>query len=145
MAANLTRDIVIDTNIIRLYENPDDPRIRALFIWIRDHGTLALSQKLLTEYMGIGNRDLAGLIDLLTRAGRINSISTQSLKQFNRDRHFAYTANSKDRWHARLVFLSMRKLLVGLDNKLIDDVNRFRKIDGIKPKATKRPARRFYE
>jgi hypothetical protein len=145
MAANLTRDIVVDTNIIRLYANPDDPLIRALFVWIRDFGTLALSQKLLAEYIGIGNRDLAGLIDRLTRAGRINSISNQRLKEFNQDRHYAYTANSKDRWHARLVFLSIRKLLVSVDKKLINDVNGFKRMGGVKPRATSRPQRALYQ
>src|ERR1044072_5361998 len=131
MAANLTRDIVIDTNIIRLYENPDDPLIRALFIWIRDHGTLAVSPRLLQEYMRIGNRDLAGLINRLTVVGRLSSISNQMLKQFTDDRHYRYTANPKDRWHAKLVFLSVRKRLVGVDKKLLNDINGFKRIGGV--------------
>jgi len=145
MAADLTRDIVIDTNIIRLYENPDDPLIRALFMWIRDHGTLSVSPKLLQEYRGIGNRDLAGLLNRLNLAGRLSSISNQTLRRFTEDRHYNYTSNRKDRWHAKLVFLSVRKRLVGVDKKLLNDINGFKRIGGVKPQATNRPIRTFYE
>jgi hypothetical protein len=38
------KDVVVDTNVIKLYNNPGDPLIRAFFLWIRDHGTLTISQ-----------------------------------------------------------------------------------------------------
>jgi hypothetical protein len=47
--------------------------------------------------------------------------------------------------HARLVFLSTRKLLVSKDNRLVADVNAFRKISGVKPRATVVPTESFYE
>lgn len=139
------KDIVIDTNIIKLYESPDDPQIRALFLWVRDKGRLAISPKLLAEYVGIGNRNLAGLIGKLAKEGRLVHINTKALKGFNADKNYNYVCNKKDIWHARLVFLSIRKLLVAGDNKLIQAVNDFPKVNGIKPQATKRPTSVFYE
>ena len=144
MTNRLLKDVVVDTNVIRLYETPDDPIIKAFFLWIRDHGTLTVSKKLLVEYFGIGNRDLAGLINRLSVVGRLKQIDASYLRAFSDDRHYTYTCNYKDRWHARLVFLSVRKLLVAGDKNLINDVNGFRKVDGIKPQATKSPKPDFY-
>jgi hypothetical protein len=145
MAKQPIKDIVVDTNVIRLYNNPADPLIRAFFFWIANRGTLTVSQRLLVEYCRIGKRDIAALIDRLTRNQRLNPVSAKDLQNFVEDRHHKYTCNFKDTWHARLVFLSIRKRLVGGDKRLINDVNGFKKINGIKPQATKSPRAAFYE
>lgn len=138
------KDVVIDTNVIRLYDAPGDPKLKALFVWLSEHGALAVSQKLLKEYDGIGNRLLAPLINRLIAQQRFLRISNSELRAFTEDRHRIYTCNPKDQWHARLVFLSIRKLLVSHDNKLVNDVNNFKKVSGIKPRATKFPEPSFY-
>jgi predicted nucleic acid-binding protein len=138
------KDIVIDTNVIRLYDEPGDPIFKALFAWLGQHGTLVVSQKLVTEYGGTGNELLAGLIGQLMKTKRFIRVQTSELKAFKADAHYNYLCNKKDVWHARLVFVSRRKLLVSLDNNLVDDVNGFQKISGIKPRATRRPNREFY-
>lgn len=137
-------DIVIDTQIMRLYDAPGDPKYKALFLWVATSGTLRISQKLLTEYFGTGNRLLGPLIDKLLREGRLQKTSTDSLKKFSLDKGFKYSCNNKDIWHAKLVFISHRKKLVSHDNNLRRDVNKFRKIDGIKPLAVKTPPPDFY-
>jgi hypothetical protein len=139
------KDIVIDTNVMRLYDKPADKTFVDLFAWLGEKGTLTVSQKLINEYEGTGNRLLAGLIDRLTKSSRYNRINNSALKAFNEDRHYNYTCNGQDRWHARLVFLSIRKRLVSIDNRLVNDVNDFRRVSGIKPRATRSPPKNFYE
>ncbi len=139
------KDIVIDTNVIRLYDTPADPRFKALFIWLSSSGTLSVSKKLLNEYFGTGNRLLAPLINRLIAGKRFVAIESSEIKAFTLDRHFRYTCNYKDRWHARLVFLTTRKRLVSFDIPLVKDVNRFRKVDGIKARACHVPVPDFYE
>lgn len=138
------KDIIIDTNTIRLYDNPADPLIKALFLWLKDHGTLTVSKKLIVEYVGIGNKDLAGLLNHLIVQNRYRLVSTIDLKKFSEDKRYKYTCNLKDKWHAKLVFLSIRKLLVTGDNPLCNDVNNFKTINKIQPRATKRPNPSFY-
>ena len=132
-------DIVIDTNVMRLFDAPADRRYKALFEWIVNFGYLALSQKLVVEYFGSGNRLLAVLINDLTNKKRINRIGSGLINNFTEDRHYKYTCNGEDILHARLVFLSRRKLLVTIDNRLETDVNGFRKVDGTKPQAWRYP------
>src|SRR5437762_14387561 len=124
--ADPQRDIVIDTNVIRLYDKPADPIFKALFKWLGEKGSLVVSQKLLIEYVGTGNILLAGLISQLIKKKRFIRVQNHALNSFTADRHYNYRCNPKDKWHARLVFLSPRKLLVSLDNNLVSDVNRFK-------------------
>ena len=139
-----TKDIVVDTNVIRLYDKPSDPQFKSLFKWLHEHGTLAISQKLLAEYIGIGNTLLAGLINRLIANGRLSHIGSKELKAFAEDRRYRYRSNARDHWHARLVFLSTRKLLVSIDKKLVNDVNGFKKLGGVKPRASSSPSPAFY-
>lgn len=132
-------DIVVDTNVMRLYDAPSDPKYKELFVWLDHSGVLAISQKLLAEYIGTGNRLIAPFIDNLLRNDRLNRVQTSELKSFDLDRHYPYSCNKKDIWHARLVFLSKRKILVSLDDPLISDVNGFRKVTGVKPTAHRYP------
>jgi hypothetical protein len=142
---NFPKDIVLDTNVMRLYDKPKDQIFVLLFKWLRTKGTLTMSRKMLNEYGGSGKQPIFVLINELQREGRYNLVTNQALQNFNADRHFNYTCNFKDRNHARLVFLSYRKLLVAFDDKLTEDVNKFKKIDGIKPKACQKPSPDFYE
>lgn len=139
------KDIVIDTNVIRLYDKPKDKRFLAFFKWLREKGTLGVSKKLIAEYGGTGNRLIFVLINELQKKGRYDLIPNKKIKEFKKDKNFNYTCNNKDIYHARLVFLSKRKLLVGFDTKLVNDINRFKKVDGVKPKACKKPSPGFYE
>lgn len=142
---NPHKDIVIDTNVIRLYDKPADPIFKALFKWLGQRGTLVVSQKLVVEYGGIGNKLLAGLINRLIAEKRFIRIDSEAIKNFVEDKRYNYTCNGKDVWHARLVFLSPRKLLVSFDDKLVNDVNGFKKVNGLKPHATKSPSANFYK
>jgi hypothetical protein len=137
------RDLVIDTNVIVLYDNPPDDTFRKLFSWLGQTGTLVVSQKLVVEYVGASDKLLAGLIAQLMKDKRLLRIGSQEIKSF-KDDHYAYTCNRKDVWHARLVFLSPRKRLVSFDDKLVKDVNGFRKVNKIQPQATKSPKPEFY-
>ncbi|RXP98421.1 hypothetical protein EGL68_00560 [Vibrio parahaemolyticus] len=125
-----------------------DPKYIALFKWLKVTGKLCISQKLLNEYTGTGNRNITILLSELIKNSenvRLIKYSNAQLKEFNIDRRYKYTANREDREHAKLVFLSPRKKLISRDNKLIADVNGFKKVDGIQPEAQKIPDPTFYE
>jgi hypothetical protein len=128
-------DVVIDTNVARLFDAPADPKLKPLFGWLAKKGSLAVSQRLLVEYSRHGNQILAALIRDLDDSRRLNKIAAARIKAFTDDGHFAYKCNNADVWHARTVFLSVRKILVSFDGSLRDDVNAFKKIDGIKSRA----------
>lgn len=134
-----TKDIVVDANVMRLYDNPKHQDIRALFDWLASSGSLAISQKLLNEYVASTNGFVLVLINRLIRDGRYHMYPKRDLEGFTMDRHYRYTCNKKDIHHARLVFLSYRKRLISFDKKLRKDVNEFRRIDGIKPCACRNP------
>lgn len=135
-------DIVVDTDC---YVQKANPVFKRLFGWLRSQGTLTVSQKLITEYFRTDNRFIATLLNHLIREDRLIRVRTQELKAFKQDKHYKYTCNGQDRWHARLVFLSHGKRLVSLDNRLVNDVNKFKKVDGVKPRACRYPKRQFYE
>ena len=137
-------DIVIDSGVMRLYDNPKDERIRNLFGWLHAQGVLAVNQRLVAEYVGQGNRLVAALLDHLGRQARLIRCSNAQLRAFKADRHFKYRCNIEDIDHARLVFISCRKRLVSFDNKLRLDINRFPRVNKIKPRAMARPSTEFF-
>ncbi|QLQ29436.1 hypothetical protein H4W19_02760 [Pseudoxanthomonas mexicana] len=137
-------DIVMDTNVARLYDHAADPRYKKLFQWIHSVGSLAVSMPLLREYSGTTNHVLAGLVRHLTDSGRLNKFTNRQIDDFNDDRHYNYTSNGQDRAHARLCFLSNRKIFIGFDNRLIDDINGFRSVNGVKPFASRYPDDRTF-
>jgi hypothetical protein len=138
-------DIVIDAQVIRLYDAPSDPKYKDLFTWIaKGCGKLAVSQKLLVEYYRTQNHLVGVLINQLIAEGRLHKVGAMPLKQFKHDKHYGYTCNQEDIHHARLVFTSNRKKLVTHDQALCNDVNGFKKIDGVKPMAVKQPTQDFY-
>lgn len=139
MSKRLRKDIVIDANVMRLYDKPKDPVFKKLFAWIYNTGVLTVNQKLITEYCGSGKHQIMILIAKLHREGRRNMISKSQLSTFTKDRHFKYTCNYPDRVHAKTVFLSDRKRFIAFDKSLRRDVNKFKKVKGIKPCACRNP------
>ena len=152
----MRNSIVIDTNIMRHYAAPLDPVYLELFQWLIRKGQLIVSQKLISEYVGTGNRELVIFVESLSRHSAkegekieclpIRKISKKVIESFARqDRHYKYTCNIEDIHHARLVFVSPRKKMICGDNKLMKDINRFPKVGGIKPRSERRPDPSFYE
>lgn len=149
--------IVIDTCVMRLYNAPLDPKYLNLFKWLTERGELYVSQKLVNEYMGTGNRNINILLSQMTRNSSesnikvepelkptIVKISKKSIEGFIADKRYNYTCNIEDRYHAKLVFLSPRKKLISQDKKILSDINGFKKINGIKPSAETKPDPIFY-
>ncbi|ARU27070.1 DUF2492 family protein [Cellvibrio sp. PSBB006] len=139
--------IVIDTCVMSLYDTPMDPTYKDLFSWLFENGTLVISQHLLNEYNRSNNYKIFVLLEHLMRHEehkRLVKIPNDQINQFKEDKKFKYTCNQEDINNARLVFLSERKKLITHDKPLTTDVNKFKKVDGIKPKATKQPSTDFY-
>jgi len=133
------KDVVVDNDVMCLYDQPKSPSISRLFMWIKKKGALTVNRKLIQEYGGSGNQFVFVLLNELGRDGRLNMIEKQALKSFTHDRHFNYTCNGPDRMHARTVFLSCRKCCISFDKRLRSDINSFRKIDGLQPCACNNP------
>lgn len=139
--------IVIDTCVLRLYDSPADPIYKDLFYWIKSEGKLCISKKLVQEYVATGNRNITLLLTELSKNSdnmRLKWVENSEIKSFKEDKTYRYTCNIEDINHARLVFLSERKKMISQDKKLIDDINGFKKISGIKPEAAKHPTKDFY-
>ena len=139
MSNRLRKDMVVDANVMRLYDKPDDPIFVRLFTWIYNTGVLTVNQKLIMEYGRINKPQIMILLNKLHRDGRLNPISKSQLSAFTTDRHFNYTCEFKDIVHARTVFLSHRKRCITFDKKFRNVINRFKKVGGIKPCACREP------
>lgn len=140
--------IVIDTCVLRLYDAPLDPNYQQLFQWINTKGTLYVSQKLVNEYIGTGNRNIQILLHSLVKNTdniRLVNVKKVEIESFSGDKGYRYTCNKEDIYHSKLVFLSPRKKLISQDKKILADVNGFKKVDGIKPEAKSKPKPVFYE
>lgn len=145
--------IVIDTCVMRLYNAPLDPKYMELFKWLTTSGELYITQKLINEYLGTQNRNVNILLTQLLRNSEESSasiypravkISKKNIDSFTDDKRYNYTCNKEDVYHAKLVFLSPRKKLISQDKKIVNDVNGFKKVDGIKPAAEIKPDPIFY-
>lgn len=136
-------DIVVDSCVMRLYNSPGDPNLKYFFAWLKDDGTLCLSNPMLSEYQRHGNPLIASLLNYLGAQNRLIHVSNATIKSFTSDRGYAYICNAADIPHARLTFVSTRKKLVSFDNNLRTSVSKFKKINGIKPTATKVPDAAF--
>lgn len=139
----MEKDIVIDSCVMRLYNAPGDPNFALLFEWIHSHGTLCISHPLINEYSRHGNPLVASLLDHLGKQNRLHRIPNESIKNFSADKKYKYLCNKDDIPHAKLTFISTRKKLVSFDEKLRTSVSKFKKLDGIKPTATKVPSLEF--
>lgn len=143
----MMNSLVIDTCVLRLYDTPADPNYKKLFKWLTESGKLCVTQKLLNEYYGTGNRNIQILLAEFNRDAknpRLIKYNKSQIESFNDDKNYNYTCNIEDRYHAKLVFLSPRKKIITQDNKLANDINGFRKVDKVKPLATNRPDISFY-
>ena len=137
------KDIVVDSCVMRLYDAPADPRLKHLFTWLYQEGTLCISLPLVHEYNRHGNPLVASLLNYLGAQNRLSKIEKQAILTYVGDARYRYTCNKTDIHHARLTFLSRRKRLVSFDHALVKDVNRFRSVDGIRPRATGQPDAEF--
>jgi hypothetical protein len=133
------KDIVVDANVMRLYDKPKDPVFVRLFMWIKNTGALTVNQKLIIEYGRINKPQIIILLNELHRDGRLNIKKKLQIHAFTSDRHFNYTCDKKDIVHARTVFISYRKRCISFDKKLRDDINAFKKVDKKKPCACRNP------
>lgn len=139
--------IVIDTNVMTLYDAPIEPTYAELFKWLLSTGSLCISHHLLIEYMRSGNRNITILLAELKKHAennRLIEVPKTDIKNFKDDKKFKYSCNHEDINHARLTFLSPRKKIITEDTKLKDDINKFKQISGIKPVAAAKPASSFY-
>jgi hypothetical protein len=145
------KDVFVDTNVAKNFTNPMDPAYKEFVRWLHMHNEafpensawLAVSNKLIAEY----NRscgptsNIIGIIDRMTREGRLNRISNELIKEFQRA-YFSRTiekklkSNDEDRHHIPVVLLSNRKIAITLDRKLRDDLHNF---PGHLAKAVARP------
>ncbi len=137
----MDRDIVVDTNVIRLYGTALDPAFRQFFTWLFRRGVLAYSQKLLGEYGRLRSNEVAALINHLMTGRRLQKYDRQVIENIN-DRHFRYRSNHADRWHVRLVMCTNRRLCLSQDQRLVSDVNRFPRF---KSKAAVHPNQLKYQ
>jgi hypothetical protein len=137
------KDIVVDTNILRLIGKAKDPEFVSFFSWLRKIGVLTVSTYLIKEYSGVGSPEIAALIEALKHSTpcRFNKVRKTEIDRFD-DRHFKYACNFRDRCHVKLVMLSCRKIAISQDNNFINDVNRFPRYHA---RASNRPSGLNYE
>jgi hypothetical protein len=150
----MLKDIFIDTNVAKNFNNPMDPEYKRLIRWIinyneinhNDNAHLVISNKLLIEYYRTASHspspsNIAAIIDKLSREGRIIKITNIQIKGFKRI-HFTkrirriLTCNINDRDHIPVVLLSYRKMALSLDNNFLSDLLKFK---GYKVIAGRRP------
>jgi hypothetical protein len=153
----MKKDLFIDTNIAGKFSNPQDKEYTKLTQWLLyfdendmankdDYAHLAVSKKLLVEYYrsaisAKSNTSIPVIIDVLTRQGRLNSISNQQIKDF-KTQYFTKTidkklrSNQEDRDHIPLVLLSDRKYALTMDDNFTFDLLNFK---GFNVKVKKRP------
>ena len=117
-------DIVVDTNVIRLYGVAGDPVFKTFFAWLRSNGILACSQKLLVEYHRSGSSLVAGLVADLLIARRLRKYSPSEIESIRHGR-YRFRSNRADHHHVKLVMRSCRRLCLSLDEDLRYDVNNF--------------------
>lgn len=119
-------DIVVDTSVMRLFGRAKDQEFRDFFRWLKEDGTLTVSQYLLNEYYRVGSNDIWSFLnDLITfNRKRYNRIDRGRIDSID-DKHFRYRCNTKDRVHVKLVMVSFRRLALSQDRRFVYDVNNF--------------------
>ncbi len=136
----MRKDIFIDTNIAKNFNNPLDPEYRKLLKWLKDEGFWVMNQKLLIEY-GRTNQNVIVLVNELQRKGRLVSFSKTDLAaiRFSKSYEKQLRSNSEDWHHLKTIWLSDRKIAIIIDEGLRYDVNCSPKQNGITPWAVSRP------
>ncbi|MBN2589770.1 MAG: hypothetical protein JXA96_07900 [Sedimentisphaerales bacterium] len=139
----LKKDIFIDNNIAKNFSNPLDLEYKKLIRWLitndshrkEDCAYLVVSNKLIVEYQrtthdAASKTNIAAIINILTREGRLVKVSNQEIKEFKIE-YFTkrieknLTCNHEDREHIPVVLLSDRKYALSLDDKFINDLRNF--------------------
>ncbi len=128
-------DIVVDSNVMRLYGAAHDPAFKAFFSWLRTAGVLACSQKMLVEYSRTGSSLIAALLDELLLASRFRKYSGDQIATI-KQRHYKFRSNYADHVHVKLVMCTCRRLCLSQDDSLRYDVTHF---PGFAAQAAARP------
>lgn len=128
----MPNDIFVDNNVAKNFCNPADPHYKNFIRWLFDEGHLAVSNKIISEYVSSSGgaqsaSNIIAIIARLTRDGRLIRFSHQELNQlvFNNRITRKLRSNAKDHEHIKVVLLSYRKLALSLDGNFRYDVNNF--------------------
>lgn len=128
----MRKDVFIDNNVAKDFCNPLDPPYRDLIKWLYEEGHLAVSNKILGEYISSTGSsssptNIVTIIARLTRDGRLNKFTQEQLNSLRFKKHVqkGLQSNQKDHPHLKVVLLSDRKLALSLDRNFRHDVNNF--------------------
>lgn len=128
----MPNDVFIDNSAAKNFCNPIDPNYKDFIKWLFEEGHLAVSNKILHEYVSSTGAsqsptNIVNIIDRLTREGRLIKFSQRQLDElvFGKRIQNALRSNHKDHQHIKVVLLSHRKLALSLDNNFRYDVNNF--------------------
>jgi hypothetical protein len=138
------KDIFVDNNVAKNFCNPMSQDYKDLIEWLKKHGSLVVSDKLLGEYSSSTSHaysltNIGVIVDHLTRAGRLNKIGKPALRAFGIPRRVEKTlrSNREDWVHLKTVLLSFRKIAISRDKKLRYDIENFPRYHAI---AVARPS-----
>lgn len=140
------KDIFLDTNLSKKLINPVESEYLEFLNWLYKEGVLVMSNKLQAEY-GRGNQNLVVIIHRLTISGRLNFITNKELQEyvFPKKTENKLLSNYADRVHIKSILLSKRKMAIVGDTNLMRDINKYQRIDGIKPIAVDNPNKIDYK
>lgn len=124
------RDIVIDNCIAKNFCNPITGDLRTFVTWLRDHGTLAVTQRLLVEYYSstgsaTSATNICALIEHLKLEKRFVRFSKTQLEEVDIPQHYEnrMRCNFHDRSLVRAVALTVRRIAISDDDNFRYDVN----------------------
>jgi hypothetical protein len=139
----MRKDVFVDNNVAKDFCNPPDPCYKEFIKWLYDEGHLAVSNKILAEYVSSTGAsssptNMVVIVARLTRDGRLIKFTQQQLDgfKFSKSEERNLRSNRKDHSHLKVVLLSDRKFAVSLDDNFRYDVNNF---PGHRAIACKRP------
>ena len=159
----MKKDLFIDNNIAKNFSNPQDEEYIKLTKWLinfdssdnenkDNYAHLVVSNKLLKEYYrtsmnAVSDTAIPAIIDILTREGRLITISNQQIKDFKSTYYSKRVernlrSNKEDREHIPLVLLSDRKFALLRDDNFKYDLEHFA---GFTVRVEKRPEDLPYE
>ncbi len=128
----MPNDVFVDNNAAKNFCNPIDPNYKDFIKWLFEEGHLAVSNKILSEYVSStgGSQSPTNIVIIiarLTREGRLIKFSRRKLDEFiiNERIEKALRSNRKDHQHIKVVLLSSRKLALSLDKNFRYDLNNF--------------------
>jgi hypothetical protein len=120
--AAMRKDIFVDNNVAKNFCNPLDNHCKDFIKWLFEEGHLAVSNKILNEYVSStgsspSSTNIVIIIARLTQDGRLNKFTKQQLDQFKFAKQIEkrLRCNRKDHAHIKVVLLSDRKFALSLD------------------------------